>query len=111
MQLSAGSYATAGLRGEDQMEDRHVIVEHLGGDAATTLLAVFDGHRGAAAADFAAHSLVSSLRRHWVTADPAETLRRSFTSLDVEFRAAEDATYAARVQQVGADRAGCYRSS
>ncbi len=52
-QVSAGVYETAGLRGEDHMEDRHVIVEALGDDAATSLLAVFDGHRGPETAEFA----------------------------------------------------------
>ena len=52
-QVSAGVYETAGLRGEDHMEDRHVVVEALGDDAATSLLAVFDGHRGPDTAEFA----------------------------------------------------------
>ena len=42
-----GSFATAGRRGEDRMEDRHVIKAQFGGHPDAHLLAVFDGHRGA----------------------------------------------------------------
>lgn len=45
-QVSAGAYATAGMRGEDAMEDRNIVATGLGPRQDGTLLAVFDGHRG-----------------------------------------------------------------
>ena len=64
MQVSVGSFATAGARGEDRMEDRHVVWSPV--DPAFPdghVLAVFDGHRGPEAADFAAQSLQATLAR------------------------------------------------
>lgn len=46
LQVSAGAYATAGLRGEDAMEDRHIVSTGPAAGSQGTLLAVFDGHRG-----------------------------------------------------------------
>lgn len=83
-----------------------MIAEQLGGDAATTLLAVFDGHRGAAAAEYAAAHVLPYLQRSWAAADPAAALSRTFIDLDADYRQAEAAEYAARVQRVGEGSAG-----
>lgn len=45
-EVTVGSFATAGRRGEDRMEDRHAIKAQFGGHPDAHLLAVFDGHRG-----------------------------------------------------------------
>lgn len=83
-----------------------MIAEQLGGDASTALLAVFDGHRGAAAADYAAANVLPYLRRSWDAGDPAAALSRTFIDLDADYRQAEAAEYAARVQRVGEGSAG-----
>ena len=88
------------------MEDRHVIAENLGGDATMSLLAVFDGHRGAAAAEYAASHMLPALRQNWDYHGPAALLRRTFVGLDADFRRLEAAEYAARVQRMGEGSAG-----
>jgi len=47
------AFATAGRRGLDRMEDRHVVAQELGAHKNVHLVGVFDGHRGAEAAEFA----------------------------------------------------------
>lgn len=64
-QVSAGVFETAGGRGADQMEDRHVMQVPLYGLPASALLAIFDGHRGPQAAQYAADYFLPTLRRHW----------------------------------------------
>lgn len=83
-----------------------MVAEHLGGDASTALLAVFDGHRGAAAAEYAAAHVLPYLRQSWDAADPAAALSRTFLALDADFRQGEAAEFAARVQRVGEGSAG-----
>lgn len=66
LQVTAGSFATAGRRGEDRMEDRHILVSPVAdAEPASHLFAVFDGHRGAEAAHFAAAALEDRLRDSW----------------------------------------------
>lgn len=62
-QVSAGVFETTGSR--DQMEDRHVMQIPLYGLPASALLAIFDGHRGHQAAQYAADCILPTLRRHW----------------------------------------------
>jgi len=89
------------------MEDRHVIARALGGRPDVTLLAVFDGHRGDAAAAFAAQHVAEQVETNWPRADCAERcMEATFLKLDERFRAAQDAAWAARVARVGADAAG-----
>ena len=57
----AGVYATAGARGADKMEDRHVVHRCLFGESDTHVVAVFDGHRGCEAAEFCAEHIVPAL--------------------------------------------------
>lgn len=86
MQLAAGAFATAGLRGADRMEDRHVISEALQGLSETWLLAVFDGHRGAEAAQYAAEHIVDTVQQQLHSNSPTHALSNSFVSLDTAFR-------------------------
>lgn len=86
LQLTAGAFATAGLRGEDRMEDRHVIQEGLASCSSCHLLAVFDGHRGPEAAEYAAHHVVQQLQDTMATSDPAEALAESLVLMDKHFR-------------------------
>jgi len=59
--VSLGSFASQGRR--DHMEDRHVVARDLNGQSGVHLLAVFDGHRGAAAAEYAASGLLPWIKR------------------------------------------------
>jgi len=113
--VSAAAFATAGRRGEDRMEDAHVLASPLpvledaagreaapggGGEAradAAHALAVFDGHRGAAAARFAAAHLLAHLRGAWAAPSAASALAAAFARLDVAFREAEVLAWLLRV--------------
>ena len=86
LQLKAGVFATAGLRGDDRMEDRHVIREELEGEAGCHLLAVFDGHRGPQAAQYAAHHMPQVVHDQLATGTPAQALTNTFVSVDASFR-------------------------
>lgn len=86
VQVTAGAFATAGLRGADRMEDTHVIDQDMCGDADLHLLAVFDGHRGPQAAQYAAQHIASTLVEQLQQQGPAEALSTSFVSLDEAFR-------------------------
>lgn len=63
--MVCGEYADAGMRGSQCMEDRHVLAVPLRGLQRAGLLAVFDGHRGASAAETAAVTLPDALRQAW----------------------------------------------
>ena len=47
------------------MEDRHIVVPALGGHAHAHLFAVFDGHRGHEAAEFAMSHVERAVRSEW----------------------------------------------
>ncbi len=68
------------------MEDFNVIEEDVGGQAGCHLLAVFDGHRGPQAAQYAAQHIAEVLQHHLPNAEPAEALSTSFVSIDQAFR-------------------------
>ena len=53
------------------------------------LLGVFDGHRGAAAAEFAAEQLLGHLRGAWGAPSAEAALQRAFVGLDAAFRGAQ----------------------
>jgi serine/threonine protein kinase len=53
--ISCGSFATCGRR--ESMEDTHFIIPHMCNEESIHLFAIFDGHRGAAAAEFSAQVL------------------------------------------------------
>lgn len=116
-QVVAGVFETAGARGEDRMEDRHLLLcpqpldqgatatldAHPGvpmpleQGAATTLgthpgvpgpalLAVFDGHRGASAAEYARRHFEEHLSRQAGAATSSEALSAAFVEVDSRFR-------------------------
>ena len=84
--MTAGAFATAGLRGADRMEDCHVIHQELGGQPHVHLLAVFDGHRGPQTAQYAAQHVATVVQEALQHQAPAEALCTSFVSLDESFR-------------------------
>ena len=96
--VTVGAYAAIGRR--DAMEDRHVVATPACG--AFHLAAVFDGHRGFEAAEFARVRVLDHLWRAWgVTSCPNGLLRRTFLDLDAAFLEWEDRRHAARVERSG----------
>eukprot|EP00955_Chlamydomonas_euryale_P067803 359937-Chlamydomonas_euryale.AAC.29 len=100
--VSAGGFEAIGPR--DTMEDRSVVMVDCGAALGlpasappATLLAVFDGHRGAAAAAHCqarlAPLLAAALPR---AASPGDALAAAFRALEVEYRAVWAADAAAR---------------
>lgn len=86
VQVTAGAFATAGLRGADRMEDTHVIQHQLGAQSDCHLLAVFDGHRGPQAAEYAAQHFPATLADELQDQSPAEALSATFVGIDIAFR-------------------------
>jgi serine/threonine protein phosphatase PrpC/serine/threonine protein kinase len=85
-----GSFATAGARGEDRMEDRCTIIRSLFGLQHVSLAAVYDGHRGAACAEYLASNLERHLEHRWSTSSSAgELLKDALLDADVAFRQQE----------------------
>ena len=85
--MKAGAYDTPGTRGADKMEDRNLVVHAAAGLAGEPLLlGVFDGHRGAEAAEFVAKTLEATLRETWQKASgPGDALQRAFVAVDAAF--------------------------
>ncbi len=104
--VHVGSYLSPGRR--DNMEDTiAVLPDALRGAApgapACSCLGVFDGHRGAAAAEY----MSASLAAHLAAALPGSTggadlLRRALLGADVAFRGQQEAAWAARLERMGA---------
>jgi len=85
--LGAGASADGNLRYRAQMEDRHVVKETFAGSNQQAFFAVYDGHGGKEAADFAAESLHVHLERE--LGNPAngtmeESLTNAFLATDLE---------------------------
>ena len=70
------------------MEDCHVIRENLQDNDQSHLLAVFDGHRGPQAAQYAAQHIVEVLQQQLQGRAPREALSTSFVNIDEAFRSA-----------------------
>ena len=99
--------SSAGLRGEDKMEDRHLTERALGGRQGVSLMAVFDGHRGSAAAEFAVANVVPEAIRGWSKFDCAErTMQSIFLQLDGKFVSQQDVLWEERLKLLGAKAAG-----
>lgn len=81
----AGFELSAGKRGADRMEDRHVLI----GSGGVTLAAVFDGHNGDGAAHFCHAELNEALCAAWPAgagaAGAPDALRGAFLSLNRRF--------------------------
>ena len=90
IKVKVGSFATPGARGEDRMEDRCCIIRSLCGlpdDEGVAVAGVFDGHRGAAAAEYMANSLERHLEKYWTSSTgPDDLLYRALLDADREFR-------------------------
>ncbi|KAI7839657.1 hypothetical protein COHA_006466 [Chlorella ohadii] len=105
-QVQVGTFLTPGRR--DAMEDAVVVLHDVCAAAGTpgcTALGVFDGHRGAAAADY----LTANLQRHLVqqlgsSGSAAAALAGTLADADVAFRAEQDAAWAARLARMGVTR-------
>ncbi|GLJ11956.1 hypothetical protein SUGI_0180940 [Cryptomeria japonica] len=82
--LSWGSFATCGRR--DTMEDTHFLLPHLGNEKYVSAFGVFDGHRGAPAAQFAAQAIPGFLQSSGPFHSPSEALVNSFLKTDILFR-------------------------
>lgn len=86
--VSCGSFATCGPR--ETMEDTHFLLPNMCGRRDIHLFGIFDGHRGAAAAEFSARALPRLLQSLSFSISPAESLVRAFTETDAAFRSVLD---------------------
>ncbi|KAI5396959.1 protein kinase and PP2C-like domain-containing protein isoform X1 [Lathyrus oleraceus] len=82
--LSWGSYATCGRR--EAMEDTHFILPHICNEKDVYAFGIFDGHRGAAAAEFSSRAVPAILQNLGFTDSPANTLVEAFLRTDTAFR-------------------------
>ncbi|KAK9156587.1 hypothetical protein Scep_003161 [Stephania cephalantha] len=82
--LTWGSFATCGRR--ETMEDTHVLMPNLCNEKDIHLFGIFDGHRGAAAAEFSARALPGFLQALGSASSPSDALSESFVKTDVAFR-------------------------
>lgn len=58
------------------MEDRHLLVSPIHSQAKDThCFAVFDGHRGSEAAQYACNHMLQHLEDHWLAPTPEEALQ------------------------------------
>lgn len=86
--VSCGSFATCGPR--ETMEDTHFLLPNMCGRRDIHFFGIFDGHRGAAAAEFSARALPRLLQSLSFSISPAESLVRAFTETDAAFRSVLD---------------------
>ncbi|XP_022147786.1 protein kinase and PP2C-like domain-containing protein isoform X2 [Momordica charantia] len=82
--LSCGSFSTCGRR--ETMEDSHFLLPHMCNEEDIHVFGIFDGHRGAAAAEFSARAIPGFLRNSCSTSSPADALVETFVKTDIEFR-------------------------
>ncbi|WJX93972.1 protein-serine/threonine phosphatase [Trifolium repens] len=82
--LTWGSYATCGRR--ETMEDTHFILPHVCNEKDVYAFGIFDGHRGAAAAEFSSRAVPAILQTIGFTGSPANVLVEAFLRTDTAFR-------------------------
>jgi len=105
---SIGSFATAGARGEDRMEDRCTVIRSLFGLQHVSLAAVYDGHRGAACSEYLASNLERHLENRWSTStSPGELLKDALLDADIAFRQREEEKYT----KIGSNKNATYPGS
>ncbi|XP_054824306.1 protein kinase and PP2C-like domain-containing protein isoform X2 [Prosopis cineraria] len=92
--LSWGSYATCGRR--ETMEDTHFILPSMCNEKDIHAFGIFDGHRGAAAAEFSARAMPGFLQALGSLGGPATTLVEAFLRTDVAFRQELDSSRKSR---------------
>ncbi|XP_058101226.1 protein kinase and PP2C-like domain-containing protein isoform X2 [Magnolia sinica] len=82
--LTWGSFATCGRR--ETMEDTHFLLPQLCNEKDIHAFGIFDGHRGAAAAEFSARALPRFLQSLGSTSSPSDALSEAFVKTDIAFR-------------------------
>ncbi|XP_072994595.1 protein kinase and PP2C-like domain-containing protein [Typha latifolia] len=82
--LCWGSFATCGRR--ETMEDTHFMLPQMCNEKDVHAFGIFDGHRGAAAAEFSARAIPGFLQSSGYTCSPTDALFEAFTKTDVAFR-------------------------
>ncbi|XVF40874.1 hypothetical protein PTKIN_Ptkin01aG0151700 [Pterospermum kingtungense] len=82
--LSWGSFATCGRR--ESMEDTHFLMPYICNEKDVHVFGIFDGHRGAAAAEFSFQALPAFLKILGSANSPADALSQAFVRTDVAFR-------------------------
>lgn len=82
--LSWGSFATCGRR--ETMEDTHFMLPQMCNEKDVHAFGIFDGHRGAAAAEFSARALPGFLQNAGYTCSPTDALVEAFIRTDAAFR-------------------------
>ncbi|KVH94775.1 Protein kinase, catalytic domain-containing protein [Cynara cardunculus var. scolymus] len=82
--LSWGSFATCGRR--ETMEDTHFLMPHVWNEEDIHIFGIFDGHRGAAAAEFSVRALPKLLQTLDCASSPPDALKEAFINTDVAFR-------------------------
>ncbi|XP_058003174.1 protein kinase and PP2C-like domain-containing protein isoform X2 [Hevea brasiliensis] len=82
--LSLGSFATCGRR--ETMEDAHFLMPHMCNEKDIHAFGIFDGHRGAAAAEFSVQALPGFLQSLASIRSPIDALFEAFVSTDAAFR-------------------------
>ncbi|XP_057972076.1 protein kinase and PP2C-like domain-containing protein isoform X2 [Malania oleifera] len=82
--LSWGSFSTCGRR--EAMEDTHFLMPHAWNEKDVYVFGIFDGHRGAAAAEFSAQVLPGFLQTLGSMRSPPDALVEAFLKTDVAFR-------------------------
>ncbi|KAG9447559.1 hypothetical protein H6P81_013687 [Aristolochia fimbriata] len=82
--LCWGSFATCGRR--ETMEDTHFLLPRIGDEKDIHAFGIFDGHRGAAAAEFSARALPGFLQDLGSASSPADALSQAFIRTDLAFR-------------------------
>ncbi|XP_051138640.1 protein kinase and PP2C-like domain-containing protein [Andrographis paniculata] len=82
--LSSGSFSTTGRR--ENMEDTHFMIPNFCNERDVHLFGIFDGHRGAEAAEYSAGALPNILQSLASTTSPSEALREAFLKTDTYFR-------------------------
>ncbi|CAL5411637.1 unnamed protein product [Camellia sinensis] len=82
--LSWGSFSTCVRR--ETMEDTHFLMPHMCGEKDIHVFGIFDGHRGAAAAEFSARALPGFLQSLGSIKSPSNALLEAFVKTDVAFR-------------------------
>ncbi|PRW58969.1 kinase and PP2C-like domain-containing [Chlorella sorokiniana] len=107
-ELAVGQFLTPGRR--DAMEDAVVVLHDVcaaAGAPGCTAVGVFDGHRGAAAADYLTAHMQRHLAQRLGSSDSAPAaLAGALADADAAFRAEQDAAWAARLARMGAAAAG-----
>lgn len=82
--LSWGSFATCGRR--ETMEDTHFLLPHMSNEEDIHVFGIFDGHRGAAAAEFSSRALPRFLQALSSISSPIDALKEAFIKTDISFR-------------------------